>query len=668
MKLFKFRTIRGKILFFFLTTSSILLVLLGVILFFQLQGTIVPLIESSNMEIIKGRSSEIGMWIISEKVGIEVLATNQIVKEMDFSKIAPLLQEHKKAHPEFEDVFIADREGKTWITSLAQGVNITDREYFQEIIGGEKVSVSNGLISKSTGNTIIVIAVAIMNNEGKTIGVLGGVLNLETITNIVKNINIGEAGYGIVVDGEGNIIGHPNDDYIMNLNFLNGNTMGFEGLEEVGNMMVNGKSGIKEVTSPSGQLELILFDPIPNTPNWSFGIAIFFDKMFESSNSMSLLVFILIAVVTGIFVLVSFILGNSISKPVKALSKKVKEFGKGDLSVEFDHSGRDEIGQMADILNDMAIELRSSITGIRSASEMVVHSSQQLATLAEEQSASNEEISAQTTNIVRNVQNTSASIEEVNAGIEEVASSAQNVSQVSQNLSKDAENTSLSAKKGGEEIEKVVTGISNANIQTKETSEIVRKLAERAKDVGEILVTISSIAEQTNLLALNAAIEAARAGEAGKGFAVVADEIRKLAEESKKSASSISEILKHVQEEARNANIATEKTASTVMEVNEGADMAMKSFKEILSKVEKMFSMVENLAASAQEQSASAEEIASAMDTSSHSMNDVSSQIDDIAGGIDQLTESAIQVNKTADELNNLADKLTEEISKFKLT
>lgn len=203
--------------------------------------------------------------------------------------------------------------------------------------------------------------------------------------------------------------------------------------------------------------------------------------------------------------------------------------------------------------------------------------------------------------------------------------------------------------------------------KNKTATNLVMTVAEKATNIQEIVNTISSIAEQTNLLALNAAIEAARAGEAGKGFAVVADEIRKLAEESKQASTNIANILLEIDEGSGNANEAVKKTVEYYNELNEGTRILVEEFDKITGYMVNVNNKVESLSGAAQEQSASAEEMASAMDTSARSMASVSEEMEQITTGVRETAESSERINETAVNLNTLASKLSDMVDKFKI-
>jgi methyl-accepting chemotaxis protein len=196
---------------------------------------------------------------------------------------------------------------------------------------------------------------------------------------------------------------------------------------------------------------------------------------------------------------------------------------------------------------------------------------------------------------------------------------------------------------------------------------LVTEVAQKATNVQEIVRTISSIAEQTNLLALNAAIEAARAGEAGKGFAVVADEIRKLAEESKSASQNIATILNEMDESSDHANEAVKSTVDLYEELNKGTMTLIRKFDEITKSIGIVNDRVESLMGTAEEQSASSEEMASAMDTSAKSMIEVSEQMEEISTGVKTTVESSEKMNTTAEELNDLSKQLDDLVKQFKV-
>jgi len=375
---------------------------------------------------------------------------------------------------------------------------------------------------------------------------------------------------------------------------------------------------------------------------------------------------ILIIIFAGAIAFISLLFGNSFSKPIKKLMNQVVEFGKGDLTTKFETKGKDETAQMGKALNKMGGSLKESFQKIVQAAVQITSSSLEIERVSEEQRKRCRILNNKSLSVSANIENTSASIEEISSGIEEVAASATNITKVSQSLSADAVETSKTAKTGAGKTEEVNLAVREANERGKETAEQVSILSEKAENVGRIIETISSIAEQTNLLALNAAIEAARAGEAGKGFAVVADEIRKLAEESKKATLNIETILNEINQGAKAAERATGKVVETLKKANLRAEESQEQFNIIYNKVEQFSSHIQNLAGTAEEQSASTEEMASGMDTSAQSMIEVSNQMKDMTEAAEDLDKSAQELSSAAVSWKLLSENLNELMNRFR--
>jgi len=354
-------------------------------------------------------------------------------------------------------------------------------------------------------------------------------------------------------------------------------------------------------------------------------------------------------------------------KKVRKIVAALEEFSRGDLTVRVELNGKDEMSQVAASLNQAIEAQGKSVRAVRDSAEQVGSSAEELASTAQELNATAEELLAQTENINTETQNTSASVEEVTSSVEEVAASAQTVAKATQELAEKASIVSSAANEGRKAVETIAQIIVSTANKTNQTEKIVQSLAERARNIGEITETISSIAEQTNLLALNAAIEAARAGEAGKGFAVVADEIRKLAEESQTATGRIAETLEEIQKVSQEASEATRETVEVVQQASEQSESVGKTLANILKEVGEIASMIDNLAASAEEQSAAAEEISSAMSNVAHSVTNIAQEIDESNKAVKQQAESSQQVSASAEELATFAANLVEQVSGFKI-
>lgn len=333
--------------------------------------------------------------------------------------------------------------------------------------------------------------------------------------------------------------------------------------------------------------------------------------------------------IIGLFVLIGlaaagYLVAREIARPVQEVARVAGQVAEGDFTVELEVNRQDELGQMAQAFNDMGKNLRKLIgqavemsTGVNSGSEAV--------------SAAAEEISS--------------SLEEVSASTNLFASNAQQLSSNSQSMAEANQRIISRAEEGNKDIDAAVDQMKVINSRVNELQHVISQFVKRSRDIADTLSVITDIAEQTNQLALNATIEAARAGEYGRGFTVVAEEVRKLADKSAKAAKGIEELVKATYEES---NVALDSMNEGVKEVESGTEVISKTgttFSGILSEVADIAKQVESTACAAQELSAGSQEMAASVEEQSSTMEEVAA---------------------TAEELRATAERLFQELQKFK--
>lgn len=363
----------------------------------------------------------------------------------------------------------------------------------------------------------------------------------------------------------------------------------------------------------------------------------------EANNSLAKTASVVMMVLAVGGAVLAFVLGiflaRSIVRPVAALADDAQQIASGDLTVNVRVGTRDEIGVLAEAFSSMAENLRSTIRQVADTSHQLTESSGRLLSTSERIASGAEEVVSQAQTVAT-------------AG-EEMAATSNDIANNCQNAAAGALDASTSASDGSVVVDKTVQAMGQIARRVHDTAATVSSLGQRSDQIGQIVGTIEDIADQTNLLALNAAIEAARAGEQGRGFAVVADEVRALAERTTRATKEISDMIRTIQGETRSAVAAMEEG---VREVEQGTLEASKSgqaLQSIMEQINTVSMQISQVATAAEEQTATTNEISNNM----HQITDV----------VQQTAHGAQESATSAAELTRLAEQLHQLVTRFKL-
>ncbi|MDK2883125.1 MAG: methyl-accepting chemotaxis protein [Bacillota bacterium] len=377
------------------------------------------------------------------------------------------------------------------------------------------------------------------------------------------------------------------------------------------------------------------------------------------------LVLALVGAATGL--LVGFVLARRTVRPLRELAQAAKTIAAGDLTLAVRAQGRNEIGQLAAAFSDMVNSLRHIITEVRTSVLKVSEYARQLTASAEETTRATEQIASSVQEVaegaeqqVREVTDAAATIKQMAAAMDQVAESAQAVAASSQE-------TARLAEEGKSAIESVIQQNNVVRESMANLSDLIRELGQRSREIGQIVEVITGIADQTNLLALNAAIEAARAGEQGRGFAVVADEVRKLAEQSAQAAKQIAGLVERTQNDTGRATSTMEAGSAEVASGSKLLESARQMLEKIFAAVEKVDHEIQEVSAAAQEMAASSSRVVAATENISRIAENTSAGTENIAAATEEQTAAMEEISSSAQVLADMARKLEQAVERFKL-
>ncbi|WP_022850458.1 methyl-accepting chemotaxis protein [Limisalsivibrio acetivorans] len=471
----------------------------------------------------------------------------------------------------------------------------------------------------------------IKDSRGNFIGVQGMDVSLKGLTDMIKSITIGKTGYLMLVQDDGTVLADPSE---ASNNFKKLTELEGEGY----NTLSSSSNGHYRVSLGDKEYEANIY----TSPElgWKFIGLIESSEIKSVINRVTLTYALTGVLLVGIFALIALYVSMRITKPIIRLKNMIEDIaeGGGDLRNRLQVKRNDEISDLAfsfnkfvDKINHLVIEVKHNALNV---------------------SSSSQEISAATEELSTVFNNTNAQTQSIAAALEELSRTSESISSSVDETRNLAKNASENTREGGEIIRKTIDGMNSIQDEVGSLSRIISELNSSTDKIGDILDVINDIADQTNLLALNAAIEAARAGEAGRGFAVVADEVRKLAEKTSTATQEITGIISTLQNETTHATSSMEKVSK---EVGRGADLGEDSL-VVLDKIVDAGNRILEAATN----------VSAAVNQEVTAIGDINSNIREMADSSDESNLSIQEVAKSSDSLAKDAEELTSLVSRFK--
>ena len=573
--------------------------------------------------------------------------------------------------PFYTSMTVLDAKGVIVASSSgSRGGKRDDRDYFKTAIQG-KFAVSAPSTSKTTKASIIIFAAPVVNAHKETIGVATAVMDLVQFSErYVKHFKLGDAGYALIVDAQGRIVAHHNTEMIA------------EDLSPAITAKIQAMQGNKgSFTMEIDGVLTHFFVQKEEKSGWTGVILARDDDLFQEVRRMALISFLLAAICIVLTGAVTFFVVRGVTNDLSKGVAFASAVARGDLDETLDVKRNDELGILSSALGAMVANLKSMIaTSEQKSHEAQTQSEKAANAMREAEEARHEaeqakkegmrqaaeQLGSIATALTEAAQLLLEQVGQAAGGSDKQRQRAENVAHAMGQMSHtvidvarsatsaadSAEQTKHKAESGSQVVSGVLQAVADVDAKTVQLKSHMHELGETAQSISRIMGVINDIADQTNLLALNAAIEAARAGEAGRGFAVVADEVRKLAEKTMGATREVGQAVTAIQS-GTEANIQSMEEAS--LSVSQSASLANEAdaaLQEIVSIAEITADKVQSIASASEEQSATSEEI-------SHSIG----EINDIAHETSVLMSRA---HNAVDSLMGLTRQINELVASLK--
>ncbi len=578
----------------------------------------------------------------------------------DFSTLYTYLQELGYTDEYAKAVYASYEEnGETVIyphDDAVKELNVKEREWYQNAVAAEGEIIWTDTYEDALTNNIYITAAKAFYKNDDLVGVAGIDVDPVTLIEMMNEITIGDSGYTVAIDGAGNYVTNPDASLI-------GQSISDEPYYK--KIKEAEDHGVIE-TSINGDDTIIGFVKNDKT-EWILGGIIHKSEFSGKASVILVPIMISLAAVLVVAIIVAMIISKRITKPIELLQKTMLQVEKGDLTAQIYHQRNDEIGKLSKSFANMLAENRSVLQKISEVSYQVSGAAQNLVASSEENTASANEVAATMEGIAAGASDQSDLTEQNSQAFIAFSESVQDINQKNKQMAESAQQMGRNSKIGVKKIQDLAERSTETSNKANAVMNAIQQLNDKSASIYLIVDKIASIASQTNLLALNASIEAARAGEHGHGFAVVANEVGKLAEQTTSALKDVSGIIEEMQEETQSSVALVEQTMEHFEHQAESVAETEQAFMDISSSVHENNEMIEQVLSLTHSIVQQEKEFFDNTTRIAGISEDTAAGTEEISAAIEQQTASMEQLTKLATDLEAFSVQMQEEIKRFKI-
>lgn len=669
MKSIKFKSIKYRLIFSFLLIIVLLCSGLSLISIYVSQKSIKKTVTTTLPEIAKQASNSIDNRLISQLKAVELLAENDKLKNPDIPLDMKLviLQEEIKNNKALK-ISILDTKGSI-LVSTNNNYNVSNKDNLTKINQG--TSFISDPILTDDGKTAVIMYVAPLKFKDKVMGALSLTQNADELSKYADDIRFGKTGKCFILNKTGVTIAHNDKSMILNneysLNSIKTNP-DLKDLVAIQKNMVDGQVG-SGLYKYLGIEKYIGYSPVKST-GWSVGILVEESEAFADVMTLKISILVASSVFLIIGIVTILILSISIANPLKTCSNSLNSMAQGDFSIELPEvllKRHDEIGSMTLALDKMKKSVSSILTNIKNDSQSLDTETNSISALSQELTSSSHNISTAINDVSKGTLDQAQDLIDINNILQNFNVKLEDMFNLITNVDSSSEEIKSLANSSNKDMEQVIKSVGNVNDSFKNLSQKIENVEKNISKINEITVLINSISDQTNLLALNAAIEAARAGESGRGFSVVAEEIRKLAEQSKTSSINIAKLIDEISKDTQTMVSTTNLVKSELENQENNISVAINSFETIKYAVDVVAPKITSANTSIKTLTENKNIIIEKVEGSSSIAEEVSASSEEISASAIEMLKSIENISNALKTLSKMSKDMMESINKFKL-
>ncbi|WP_219095512.1 methyl-accepting chemotaxis protein [Pseudomonas sp. UMAB-40] len=532
-------------------------------------------------------ASNIQTWLAGRILLIDNLAQN-IAVNPEQSNVASLL-EQKALTSTFMASYLGDATGSFTIrpdAKMPAGFDPRVRPWYKGAESSSTATLTEPYIDAATGQTIISIATA-SKKAGQSVGVVGGDLSLQTLIDTLSARDFDGMGYAFLVSADGKILVHPDKALVM------------KSLSEAFPKSTPRISSDFSEVEVDGKTRIVTFTPIKGLPsvNWYIGLSVDKDKAFSMLSEFRASAVVATIIAVAIIIALLGMLIRILIQPLHVMTRAMEDIadGEGDLTKRLTIVNNDEFGVLGTAFNRFVERVHTSIREVSSATGQVNEVALRVVAASNSSMFNSDQQASRTSSVA--------------AAINQLGAAAQEIARNAAQASSQASDARSLAEDGQQVVDRSIKAMNQLSSMLSASSTNIESLNSKTVNIGQILEVITSISQQTNLLALNAAIEAARAGEAGRGFAVVADEVRNLAHRTQESAQQVQTMIEELQVGARESVSTMSDSQRHSQDSVEIANLAGERLNSVTLRIGEIDGMNQSVATATEEQTAVVESI-----------------------------------------------------------